>query len=192
MSEAFTRAMQILEGFGLTDVLLPFLLIFTISFVVLLRSGILASKPGAEQGDESGRKPSLIVALVMALGTVIPHVMGWYPSDYNVVMIINMSLPSVALWMVAIVMGLLLIGTVTHGSFDPFAAIKGSWAVGIAAVVVGYIFMSSAGFFNVPNFLNDPDLQAVILILAVFGGVVALIGWDGGGSSGSSGSSGSP
>lgn len=179
MSNAFVRAMQILESVGMTDVFLPFILIFTIAFVVLMRSGILASKPGAGQGDESGRKPSLIVALVLALGTVIPHVMGWYPADYNVVMIINMSLPSVALWMVAIIMGLLLIGTVTHGQFDPFAFIqqKSGWTVGIAALVVGYIFTSAAGFFNVPNFLNDPDLQAVILIIAVFGGVVALIGW---------------
>ena len=176
MSSVLVRAIQILEGVGLTDVFIPFVLIFTISFVVLLRSKILATDSTAE----SGRKPSMVVALVMALGTIIPHVLGWYPSNYDIVMIINMSLPQVALWLVGIVMVLLFLGTVSMGKFNPMDALSGKqWPIYVGIAIVGYIFFSSAGFFQLPNFLSDPDLQAVLLILITFGGIIGLIGWGG-------------
>lgn len=181
MSSILVRAIQILESVGLTDVFIPFVLIFTISFVVLLRSKILATSAG---DVESGRKPSLVIALVMALGTIIPHVLGWYPADFDIVMIINMSLPQVALWIVGIVMVLLFIGTATLGDTDILGKISGIKGFPFIALgIVAYIFFSSTGMFQIPNFLADPDIQALLLIAGAFGGIIWLIGFGGSGSS---------
>ncbi|MBT3721419.1 hypothetical protein HOG47_07255, partial [archaeon] len=66
-----------LESLGLLDVLLPFLLIFTITFAVLQKSKIL--------GD-GGRRFNIIIAFVLAMSSIIPHIIGRGP---DVVIVIN-------------------------------------------------------------------------------------------------------
>jgi hypothetical protein len=85
-----------LEQLGLLDVLLPFLLIFTITFAVLQKSRILG---------EDSKRFNTIVSLVLALAVVIPHVTNpGGPAD--VVVIINAALPNVSLLMIASMMAL--------------------------------------------------------------------------------------
>ena len=69
-----------LESWGLTDVMLPFLLMFTLMFAILQKTKIL--------GDDK-KNFNTVVALVMSLLIVIPHVNGTYPLDYDPVNIIN-------------------------------------------------------------------------------------------------------
>ena len=64
--ENFVRA---LDGWGLTDVMLPFLLIFTLVFAIMQKTKILG---------EDKKNFNVIIALVMALLVVIPHITSSY------------------------------------------------------------------------------------------------------------------
>lgn len=90
-----------LESMGLTDVILPFVLVFTIVFAVLQKAKIF--------GDQS-KKYNVIFALVVGLLVVIPHVTGRYPPGADVVDIINQAIPSVSVLVIAIIMFLVLVG----------------------------------------------------------------------------------
>ena|SRR3989344_1949981 len=168
---------------GGLDIILPFLLFFTILFAVLQKTKLLGEK---------AKKFNVIVALVIALLIVIPHVvyddgniqngkLGKQLSGMpDVVEIVNNSLPSIAVWVIAILMLLLFIG-VGWGDSANFKTPQGlKWTFfGIGVIVVGYIFGSSAGFFrDLPaplRFLQDPVNQATLLIIIVFGLIIAFI-----------------
>ncbi|MBS1267256.1 MAG: hypothetical protein MAG795_01228 [Candidatus Woesearchaeota archaeon] len=159
-----------LESMGLTDVLLPFLLIFTIVYSVLHRVNIF--------GDR--KNVNAVIAIIMALLVVIPHVTGDYPAGADVVEIMNNAIPNVSIFIVAIVMLLIMIGV-----FGVNVNIAGTSLGGIVALVsfliVAAIFGNSAGWFgnrNLPpwlSFLRDSDAQALIIVLLFFGIIVWFI-----------------
>ena len=160
-----------LERIGVADVLLPFILIFTVVFAV-------AAKLPIFEGEDK-KKFRVMIALVMGLGVVIPHVTNTYPSNYDIVNIINQSLPNVSVIVIAIVCGLILLGTFGI-KFNPddksiFSTVL--WVVAVGIIV--YIFGSSAGWgWEIPNwlgFLNDPDTQAFLIIAVVFWAVLSFI-----------------
>ena len=95
---------QLLESWGITDILLPFLLIFTIVFAVLQKTKILG---------EDKKNFNVIIALVVGLSVVIPHVLGSYPPGADVVDIINTIIPQISLVAVAFIMLLILTGIFT-------------------------------------------------------------------------------
>ena len=63
---------QSLERWGLTDIMLPFLLVFVLVFAVLEKTAVL----GADK-----KNFNVIVALVLALATIIPHATSTYPCE---------------------------------------------------------------------------------------------------------------
>ncbi|MFH1398717.1 MAG: hypothetical protein ABIG95_01240 [Candidatus Woesearchaeota archaeon] len=174
--DVFTR----LENMGLTDVLLPFLLIFAIIFAVFDRVKIFGEKR---------RNISVIVALVISLLVVIPHVTGGYPPGQDAVEIINKSIPNVSIIVVAIVMLLVMIGV-----FGADVNIAGKSIGGIIAfaafLIIILIFGKSAGWFKygIPpwlSFLQDPDTQALLVVLLIFGLIIWFVtGEEGKGSTG--------
>ncbi|MEA3429878.1 MAG: hypothetical protein U9R08_01260 [Nanoarchaeota archaeon] len=161
-----TGALYYLESLGLTDVILPFILIFSVVFAVLRKSKIFKDNPRLDG----------VVALVLALSVVIPHVLGRYPANADVVNIINTALPNIAAVLIALVMLFIIIG---------LWGVEASWGkdihgfiVFIAMVVVFYIFGRAAGWFaqGMPrwlSWLSAPDTQALIVIILVF----AIIIW---------------
>lgn len=165
----FRTVLYQLESFGLSDVILPFLLIFTVVFAILQKI-----KPFGEDQDRQ-KGYNIIIALVMALAVVIPHVMGYYPSDADVVNIINKALPQVSIILVAVLMVILILGL--FGGKPTWGSSLSGWVAIAATVVVLYIFGRAAGWFTyLPNWLywlDNPDTQAMILIVAVF----ALVIW---------------
>jgi len=82
------------EGFGLTDVMLPFLLIFTVFFAILMKSKVLSEK----------RNVNLTVGVVLALVTVMAHVLGIYPKYLDPVLVINNILQDVSIVVIASLM----------------------------------------------------------------------------------------
>ncbi|MDP7476674.1 MAG: hypothetical protein QF655_03540, partial [Candidatus Woesearchaeota archaeon] len=102
---AFESFMQSLERVGFVDVLLPFLLIFTIIFAVLEKTHILG---------EGKRNMNVGIAVIFALLVVIPHVTGNFPAGYDPVAIINAALPSISLVIVAVIALMILIGVFAH------------------------------------------------------------------------------
>ena len=171
----FRYLMYMLENMGIVDVIMPFILIFTIIFAVLQRTKIL----GKDEEGKPRKNFNVIISLVMALAVVIPHVTGRYPYGLSVVDIINEALPNVALVAVIIVMILLIIG-VFGKELDIGGSSFGGIFVILAFLVILFIFGTSAGWFdnNLPSwlyFLQDPQLQALVVTLLVFGIVIWLI-----------------
>ena len=162
-----------LEMMGLSDVILPFFLVFTIVFAILSKTKILGPKPQARRFD-------VIISLIMAFAVIIPHVLGRYPPGGNIVLIINDSLPQIAIVIVAIIMLLLMIG-----AFGVRFALGGSplgsiWVIASLIIVV-FIFGQNAGWWygtQLPWFLywlSDPYTQSMIVALLVFGIIIWFV-----------------
>jgi hypothetical protein len=155
----------VLQYYGIQDVLIPFILVFTITFAVLQKIDLFGSK---------GKRFNVVIALALGLGVIIPHLVRW--EQYDVVNVINTSLPNIALFLVAIIMLLVMIGTV-GGKTDEnswFASIIGF--VSIFAVI--YIFGMSMGWFTTPYFWNyyvSNEMQTLLVVILVFGAIVYFI-----------------
>ena len=161
-----------LEEAGILDVVLPFILVFTIVFAVLQKTKIL----GEDKDGKPRKNFNAVIALVMGLAVVIPHVIGSYPSpESDVVLIINNALPNVSAVMVAVIMLLLIMG-VFGGEVNIAGSGLAGWAVIFAIIATVVIFGNAANWFDLPgwlNFLEDSETQALIIVILVF----ALIIW---------------
>jgi hypothetical protein len=161
----FENSLYYLEQWGLTDVILPFILIFTIIFATLQKAKLF----GADS-----KKYNIIFSLAISLLVVIPHVTGKYPPGADVIEIMNEAIPSVSVIAIAIIMFLVLIGI--FGA----EAKWGGWMSGLvllfSLIAVTWIFGKAAGWWGyMPFFLADPDIQALIVIILVFGIIVWFV-----------------
>jgi hypothetical protein len=164
----FQEFIAALDAWGVTDVLLPFILVFTIVFATLQKTKIL--------GDEK-KNYNVVVALVMGLAVVIPHIVGRYPFNFDPVDVINSSLPQVSIILVAIIMLLLIIG-IFGNEIDIAGTSLAGWIVVLAIIAVLLIFGSAVGWFPLPfwlGFMLDPELQALIVMILVFGVIIWFI-----------------
>jgi len=161
---------RVLENWGLVDVLLPFLLIFTVIFAVLEKTKLL--------GEEK-RNLSTILSLVISLIVVVPHVTGNYPAGYDPIDVLNAALPSVSILVVAIVMLLIMIGLFAHDKLM-FGLSMPGWIAFFSIVAIIIIFGSAAGWyahgFNTwfENVFGS-DALAIIIMVLVFGIIIAFI-----------------
>ena len=121
-----------LESMGLFDVMLPFLLVFSIAFSVINKTKIFGDKKGVD----------VIVALVLAFLAVRSRVF---------VGLMKSFLPNVAMFMIIILMFLMMLGI--------FAGEKKEWkgvALGLGALV-SFIFILFALFFDyTTNYVEFP------------------------------------
>lgn len=169
-----------LDRLGIIDVVLPFIIVFTIAFAALEKSKVL--------GKES-KKYNVVIALVMGLAVVIPHVL-WGSGDptnpylstglFDVVVVMNNALPSVSLVAVAVIMVMLLLGII--GGDISFAGTSlGGIAVFAAMIVVLFIFLASADVFKFAGnhwwlrWVYDPAVKEVIVVILVFGIIIWFI-----------------
>lgn len=169
----FQDGLMQLEEMGFLDVIVPFILIFTVVFAVLQKTKIL----GVDKEGDPRKNFNAVIALVMALAVIIPHVMGTYPYGSDIVVIINTALPNVSAVLVAILMMLLIIG-VFGGEVNIAGSSLAGWAVlfSIAATVV--IFGAAADWFQLPQwlyFLEDSDTQSLIVVVLVFAMIIAFV-----------------
>jgi len=168
---AFQDFIVYLDSIGVADVLLPFILIFTVVFAILQKTNILGTK------EKRNKNFNTIVALVMGLAVVIPHVLGRYPPGADIVDIMNSALPNVSVVIIAILMLLLIIGIFGH-NINLLSGSIGGWVVIAAIIIVSVIFASAANWFNLPGwlyFLNDPETQSLVVIILVFAIVIWFI-----------------
>ncbi|MFH1276586.1 MAG: hypothetical protein ABIH82_05740 [Candidatus Woesearchaeota archaeon] len=161
---SFERLADLFVTFGVMDFLLPFMLVFTIIYAVLQKTHIMGEK----------KNFNVIMALVLGLMFVVPHIMGYYPLGYDPVLVLNSTLPSVALVAVAAMMLLILMGmfgTDFAKGAAPLIAI-----LSIAFIV--YIFGAALNLWVDPWFFADwwsPETTELLIILVVFGLVVFFI-----------------
>ncbi len=167
---AFRNALYSLESLGLSDVILPFILVFTVVFAIMQKV-----KPLGAESDAKTKSYNVVIALVMSLAVVIPHVLGYYPANADVVNIINAALPQVSIVLVAILMVLLIVGL--FGGKAEWGSSLSGWIAIFAFIIVTYIFGRAAGWFEyLPSWLywlDNPDTQAMLLVIAIF----ALVIW---------------
>ena len=161
------------ERWGLTDVILPFLLIFIIYFAILEKSKVL--------GNDK-KNLNIGVSLVIGLTVIIPHIMGYYPPGSDVVDIMNKALPSVSIVVVAIIMLLVLLG-IFGGDANMMGIKMGNWVAVIALVIIIWIFGGAAGWWGqragMWNRFFGSDIVAIIIILLVFGLIIAFVTGEG-------------
>jgi len=165
MATTFEQFFIDLESMGLTDALLPFLLIFTIIFAVLQKSKIL--------GDGK-RNFNVIVATVISLMAVIPHVTG---RGVDVIEPMINALPQVSIVAVAIIMALLLIGILGGEAKWVGGSLSGVIAI-IAFGIIVYIFGAEADWWeNWPQKLGwwSGDTSSIVIIILVFAIVIWYI-----------------
>ena len=164
---SFDNVLRTLESWGLSDVVLPFFLIFTIAFAVFQRAHIFGSGPET-------RTYNVVLSTILGLVVVIPHVLS--PRRNDAVSIINASLPNVAVILVAVIMVFLLLGV--FGAKQKWPNKASGFIALLAFLVVGYIFGTSAGWFNDSfNFDTylDPNTQALLIVVGVFAGIIWFI-----------------
>ena len=159
------------QYWGLTDVILPFILIFTVVFAIMQKV-----KPLGPEGHN--KQFNVVIALVMGCAVVIPHVLGYYPPDADVVNIINAALPQVSIVLVAILMVLLIVG-LFGGKAEWGGSTLSGWIAFLAFALVVFIFGRSAGWFEyLPTWLywlDNPDTQAMLIVIAIFAIIIWLI-----------------
>lgn len=164
MVSVFARLGPLVQEIGLVDVLLPFVLVFTIIFAVMQKTKILGDK----------KNFNVVIALVLALTFVVPHITGGYSAGFDPVSIMNEALPSISLVAVAAIMLLVLLGIFGKrfaGAFSPFIAL-------ISVGFVVYIFGAAFNIWNSPSNLFSwwsPELTELLVIIAVFGVIVWFI-----------------
>jgi hypothetical protein len=164
LEAGFSQLGYYFQTYGIMDFLLPFLLVFTIVFAVMQKTKILGEK----------KNFNVIVALVLALMFVVPHVIGSYPLGYDPVQVMNESLPSIALVAVASIMLLILMG-VFGADFSKSAAP----VIAIAAIAfVAYIFGSALSVWTGPSdifYWWTSGVTELLIIILIFGLVVYFI-----------------
>lgn len=163
--ENFFRSLQ---NWGIMDVLLPFLLVFTVIYAILQKTHILGEK----------KNFNVVLAMVFGLVFVIPHVTHTYGTSYDPVDIINSALPQVSLVILAVLALLILVGI--WGAESDW--ISGNTVTGgvvlLSALAVLIIFGSSAGWWQgwgwLQNILGSDTLAIVVMIL-VFGLIIWFV-----------------
>ena len=165
--EGFVRT---LESWGLTDVMLPFLLIFVIVYAILQKTKILG---------EARKNLNVIIAVVMGLLVVIPHVTGRFTADSDPVLIINDALPQLSIVLVAVIFLLILIGV--FGQEYVFLGVTmPGWITLASLIIIVLIFGGSAGWWDsgfgttLENFFGTEGV-AIFIMLVVFGLIIAWI-----------------
>jgi hypothetical protein len=163
-----------LQQLGVFDIILPFVLVFTIVFAVLQKTKILGEK---------SKNFNVVIALVLGMSVVVPHVLYGTagPEPYlvngfiDIVKVINTALPNVSVILVAVLMVLLIFGI--WGSKVKLGSNSLSSIIALFAFLsVIYIFGSSAGWWILPNWLyilQDQDTMALVITILIF----AIIIW---------------
>lgn len=160
MASGFESLLEYGESMGVFNVLMPFLLVFAITFAVLEKLDIFKGK----------RQINGIVAAVFGILVI---------RNQYVVGIITKFLPNISLFMIVILMFLLLIGTFVgeHKNWNG----KYLHPIAIIVSVIFVIWSLSADYIGskwaLPSFLTNLDetTKAGILFIAMFVGVIWFV-----------------
>jgi preprotein translocase subunit YajC len=164
-----------LRNMGVVDVILPFVLVFTILYAVLQKVELFG-------GEGKSKKYNLVIALAIAASMVIMHTNGYYRAvlGYDPIDIITGILPGSAL-ILLIVMTVLIVFAVImpkEAISIPGSPIVSAVAVlgviALAGIIIHNVFPDFLGY-SWPSWLDDSGLQSVIIMIVVFGLVVWFV-----------------
>tara|TARA_Y100000310_G_C20689951_1_gene821589 strand:- start:1558 stop:2031 length:474 start_codon:yes stop_codon:yes gene_type:complete len=128
---------------------------------------------------------NVVIALVLALLFIAPHMTGSYPGGYNPVQVLNEALPSVSLVAVAAIMLLLLLGIFGRDLGESLMPIIAVVAIGFVIYIFGAT--SALNLWTGPattfSWWTD-ELTELLVIILIFGLIVWFITRDTGESKG--------
>ena len=172
MTTVLGDAVTLLQDFGFFDVILPFLLVFTIVFGILEKTKIFGTE---EHGGKQYTKKNInaMVAFVIAFFVLAAK---------EIVASLQQSLPMVSLILVAIICFLMLIGSFASGKeeFNFLTLFKGwqGFLAGLFFLSVIAIFFQSFGWLDpIIDYVTGrgQDVFIVIVFLGIVGSVVYFV-----------------
>ena len=163
MVASFTNLARYFQQYGVMDFLLPFILVFTIIYAVTSRLSLFKEK-----------NFRIVIALVLALVFVAPHITGSYPLGYDPVQVMNETLPSISLVSIAAVMVLLLLGIFGKGFSEAAAPLIALVSLGFVVFIFGSSLNLWRGPYDVFSWWSS-EITELMVILLIFGVVVWLI-----------------
>ena len=141
---------RIIESWGMMDVMLPFLLIFTIFYAIFQKAKVLSEKKGI----------NVSISAVIALIPIVIHVTGQLPAAYDPVNIINQAIPGISMVVVALISLLIIIGIFGGTPNMNFGAIS-IWTAGIIGLfVVNTVWYNNKDF----SFL----ISMIVITIGIF------------------------
>ena len=162
----FQDTFYYLQQWGVLDVLVPFVLIFTIIFAVLQKIQVFG---------EGGKRFNAIIAVAITLTAIVPHILGTYPPGMDIIVIMNTSLPETVLLIVAVVLLMVMMGLL-YGEWPGETPLAGVAAI-IAAIILVGIFVSNIIEVSILSYLS-PEVQTLLIVLIVFGLIFLYVTYD--------------
>lgn len=142
------------QGSGVYEYMLPFLLIFAITFAILEKTQIL----GTEK-----KNINVIVSVIISLVFI---------TQFSLVYTLNNFLPKISLFIVVAVMALILFGIFGADTAKGFKGI-GLILAGIVSIVVIYWGLSPSLGFELPYWVQDNWGVIIVLIIIII--IMALV-----------------
>ena len=176
MASPLQNAVEFFREFGLFDVVLPFLLVFTIMFDILEKTRVLGTENDKPRANLNSMVSFIIALLVVATNKIVG--------------IINKALPNVVLIVVMILSFLIMLGLFHKtGEFEFATKHAGFYKVLVAALFLGIllIFLNSIyldngqswldyGFSYVINNAASPVITSLLFLAIAIGAVVFITG----------------
>ncbi len=156
-----------LEDFGLFDVLLPFLLIFSFSFII------------AQQLPKIERKQAGILALVISFLSVATHVIEIEGVNFDVVDFINGIIPGITGLVIAIIGFFFILALIAPKFVEELGGDNPNYPIlmiAIPLIIVVYIVVTQAGLVGenssislgvMGSWLENPENAALATMIIV-------------------------
>lgn len=171
LMDSIRNTFYYLQSGGIIDIIIPFVLIFTVLFAVLKKVPLLADA-----------KHHIAIALAITFLVIIPHITGTIDPQYDVVQIINNSLPTVVVIIFIFLTALILLGLIKGKDAPVEFGDIARGIMGIAAIVlVAIIFARSAGYMQYTTWptwlywLDDPQLGGLVIVILMFAAITWFI-----------------
>jgi uncharacterized membrane protein YozB (DUF420 family) len=158
MAVDFRDVLSLGEEIGAFDILLPFLLVFTLAFAVLDKSKILGKM----------KQLNVVVSFVIAL---------LFIRNQELVGLVNRFLPNVSIFMIIILMFLLLVGIFVGKEHSGWTGNIMGLAFFVSLIFIIISLTSDSLGDPAPDFLKNIDDQTkgVILFVGVFVIIIFLV-----------------
>ena len=171
MVSTFRGVLEFFVKLGIYDVVLPFLLVFTLVFAIMEKTRVFGIEK-TKDGDEYTRKDlNSMVAFVTAFLVV---------ASSRLVAIINETMANMVLLLMMSVCFLILIGSFMKETREG-VYLKGRWAkffIVIMFVGLVLIFMNALGWLEPTwNFLRDHYDSTMVSSLILVAGMIGFMFW---------------
>ncbi len=162
-------AVTLLQDFGFFDVILPFLLVFTLVFGILEKTKIFGT-----EGEKKSPKKNINAMISFVIAFFVLSAKG-------IVASFQTSLPMVSLILVAIICFLMLIGSFASGKeeFDFMTLFSGwkGYLAGLFFISIVAIFFQSFGWLDpIIDYITGRGKDVFIIIIFI-GIIAAVIGF---------------